>query len=186
MRLLKDSVNITILGLWSSRLSLLMMRTSRLTTACSSSWMMSTSTSDGSKELKHTLCMLRKHLLQADRHRVCPEEIMVESSIRVNPDSRVKSQELVQQIHSPLVLHIRLQSLLHPPLLYLWYLHLAVKIQQLHSWPDVWLDGPTQLGYQCELMLLGVALHDRRPGPHLCHDAASPPHVYRRTIVPFS
>ena len=35
-------------------------------------------------------------------------------------------------------------------------------------------------------MLLGVALHDRGPGPHLRHDAPGTPHVHRRAVVPLS
>ena len=47
-------------------------------------------------------------------------------------------------------------------------------------------DGAAQLGVEGELVLPCVSLHDGVPGPQLGHDAARPPHVHRRPVVPLA
>ena len=130
--------------------------------------------------------MLGQHFLKGLRHRVAPEEVVVESSVRVDPGRWVEGEESVEQVDRPLVLHVRLQPLLHPPLLDLWHLHLAVQVQLLHPGPHLRADGTAQLGDQGELVLLRVALHNRTSRPHLGHDTAGAPHVHRRSVVPLS
>ena len=79
--------------------------------------------------------MLRQHLLKGLRHRIAPEEVVVEGSVRVDPGQLVEGEknikdknfcvlpgrgvegkQPVQKVDSPLVLHVRLQPLLDPPI----------------------------------------------------------------------
>ena len=57
-------------------------------------------------------------------------------------------------------LHIGFESLLDSPLDAGGDLELVVEVQGLNCRPDAWRDGSTQLGYQGELVLLSVSLHD--------------------------
>ena len=127
--------------------------------------------------------MLGQHFLKGLWHGVAPEEVVIESGVRVNPGRGVEREKSVEEVDRPLVLHVRLQPLLHSPLLDLGHLHLAVQVQLLHPGPHLWANCPTQLGNEGQLVLLRVALHDWTSRPHLGHDTAGTPHVHRRSIV---
>ena len=85
---------------------------------------------------------------------------MVESGVRVDPGRRVEGEKSVKEVDRPLVLHVRLQPLLHSPLLDLRHLNLAVQVQLLHPEPHLRANGSAQLSNEGELVLLRVALHD--------------------------
>ena len=51
-----------------------------------------------------------EHIRQVHRHRVRPEEVMVESRVRVDSFGRVKSEEFVQQFTGTRVLDVVLQT----------------------------------------------------------------------------
>nr|CAD7602734.1 unnamed protein product [Timema genevievae] len=53
----------------------------------------------------------------------------------------------------------------------------------LNPRPEFRYDGAAQLGDQCQLLLLGIALHDGTSRPHLSHDATGPPQVHWGPIV---
>ena len=129
------------------------------------------------------LGVLGQHFFKGLWHRVAPEEIVVESSVRVDPGWWVECEKSIEQVDRPLVLHVRLQPLLHSSLLDLWHLHLTVQVQLLHPRPHLWANCPAQLGNEGELVLFRVALHDWTPRPHLCHDTSCPPHVDWRAVV---
>nr|CAD7446998.1 unnamed protein product [Timema bartmani] len=63
------------------------------------------------------------------------------------------------------------------------HLHFGVKLQGLNPRPEFRYDGAAQLGDQCQLLLLGIALHDGTSRPHLGHDAAGPPQIHWGPIV---
>ena len=130
--------------------------------------------------------MLGQHFLKGLWHGVAPEEVVIERGVRVNPGRRVEREKAVEEVDRPLVFHVGLQPLLHPPLLDLGHLHLAVQVQLLHPGPHLWANCPTQLGNEGQLVLLRVALHDWTSRPHLGHDTAGTPHVHRRAVVSLS
>lgn len=63
------------------------------------------------QEFKHALPVLGKHFGQVARHRIRPKEIVVECSVGVYSLGRVQRQQLVQQITSIGVLHVRLKAI---------------------------------------------------------------------------
>ena len=90
-----------------------------------------------SKILEHTLVVISKHSLQRARHGISPEEVVVESivsiqhgktkklnkqklnnfqALRTLPLARVQGEKLVNEVAGVLILDIRFQPLLHPPL----------------------------------------------------------------------
>jgi len=108
---------------------------------------------------------------------------VVQSVISIKPLARVQRQKLVDEVTGVLVLHIGFKPLLHSAFAAARDLKLLKEVKSGNSWPHLLIDRPTQLGDQGQLVLLSVALHDRTPGPHLCHDAARSPHVHCWPIV---
>jgi len=60
-----------------------------------------------SEELEHALSVLTQHLGEIARHRVGPEEIVIQSGIRIHSFRRIEREQFVQEIASIRVLHIR-------------------------------------------------------------------------------
>ena len=99
--------------------------------------------------------MVGEHPFQGAGHRVGPEEVVVESIVGVEPGrrkssneeellacgflplARVQGQKLVNEVTSILVLHIRFQPLLHPPLASTRDLKLLKQIQSGDAWPHL-------------------------------------------------
>jgi len=77
-----------------------------------------------SKVLEHTLVVIAKHSLQRARHGISPEEVVVESIVSIQPLARVQGEKFVNEVAGVLILDIRFQPLLHPPLALLWDLKL--------------------------------------------------------------
>ena len=55
-------------------------------------------TPGGSQVLEHALAVGAQHPLQAARHRVGPEEVVVQGGVRVDPLAGVQGEELVYQV----------------------------------------------------------------------------------------
>jgi hypothetical protein len=136
-----------------------------------------------SEELKHARRVLTQHLVEINRHRIGPEEIVIEGSVGVKPLLGAEAQELVQKVDGILVFNIRPEPLLHASLLVSGDLQLVVQLQALYSWPDLGRDGAAELSDQGQLVLFSVALHYGRSSPHFCHDATRSPQVHSRAIV---
>ena len=118
---------------------------------------LSDATPGRSEVLEHALTVGAQHPLQTAGHRVRPEEVVVQSRVRVNPLAGVESEELVYQVTGVGVLrnnkyinrqyeiilslqtdlHIGLQSLLDSPLDAPRYLQLVVEVQRLDGGPDI-------------------------------------------------
>merc|ERR1719429_149195 len=118
----EDSVHIAVLrsrmpSSWLAASLMVRTATTSLSLLAASTSMMSSTSADWSQELKHALGVLGQHFLKGLWHWVAPEEVVVKSSVRVNPGRRVESEKAVKEVDRPLVLHVRLQPLLHPPLL---------------------------------------------------------------------
>lgn len=129
------------------------------------------------------LCQLREHFAQVTGQWVHPEKVVVQCGVCVDAGVRVHLQQFVQQVAAQLVAHVRAQSLLHTPLLVHGQLHLVVQLEALHARPHVRRERAAQLGDEQQLLGLAAALHDRRPCPHLGHDAPGAPHVHGRSVV---
>ena len=76
---------------------------------------------------------------------VCPQELVIQCPIWVDPLAWVQPQEFVDQVTRVGVLDVVLQPLFHLPLLSLGQLHLGVQLQLLHTGPDLRGDGAAQL-----------------------------------------
>merc|ERR1719476_558069 len=111
---------------------------------------LSDSTPGWSEVLEHALAVSAQHPLQTAGHRVGPEEVVVQSRVRVDPLAGVESEELVYQVTGVGILHIGFQSLLDSPLDAPRYLQLVVEVQGLDCRPDLGRDGSTQLSYQSQ------------------------------------
>lgn len=82
--------------------------------------------------------MCGEHVLEVRRHGVRPEEVVIEGIVTVHSLRRVQNQKLIDQIQSVRVLHIRLQTLLHFPLLTFRKLHFLVQlIFLIDAWPHL-------------------------------------------------
>merc|ERR1719180_621655 len=112
---------------------------------------------------------------------------MVQSTVCVKPFTGVQGQQLVNQITSKMILHIRPQSLLHPASAFiLGHLQLSEQVQLGYTRPNLFIHCSAEVSNKGKLVLLCVALHYWTPGPHLCHHTASAPHINRRAIVPLT
>ena len=113
--------------------------------------------------LEHALAVRAQHPLQRTRHRVRPEEVVVQRTVRVDPLAGVEGEQLVDKITGVLILHVGLQSLLDPALDAAGDLHPVVEVQRLDAGPHLGRDGAAQLRDQGQLVLVRVALHDGGP-----------------------
>jgi len=140
----------------------------------------------GREVFEHTLVVLGQHLGQVAGHGVGPEEVVVEGRIGVDAFGRVQDQELVEQVAAVGVLDVRFEALLDPPLLPFEQFDLRVEFEVFDAWPHVRGDRAAQLADEVQLLLVGVALHDGAPRPHLGHDATGAPKVHGGAVVPVS
>lgn len=82
-----------------------------------------------------------------------------------------------------MVADVAFESLLDLSFLVLRQLEPRAQLQVLDAGPDLRGYGAAQLADEGQLMLLGGALHDGAPRPHLCHDAPRAPQVDGGAIV---
>ena len=127
------------------------------------------------EKLEHGRRVRRQHSAEVERHRVGPEEVVVERGVGVDPLLRVHRQEFVEEIQSELVAYVQLESLLHLAFLSLRKVELREEIQVFDARPDFARHRAAQLTDQLQLVLLGAALHDGTARPHLGHDASGAP-----------
>lgn len=135
------------------------------------------------KVLKHGLGMRGEHPLQATRHRIRPEEVVVQGNSRIHPPLRIDIQEFVDEIQGLLVLHVAPQAIFDLSLVTLREFQGVGEFKLLESRPNRGRDRPAEVTDERQLVLLRVALHDGTSRPHLRHDAARPPEVNRGSVV---
>ena len=124
--------------------------------------------------------------LQIDRHRVGPEEVVVERLVAVYPLPRIECQQFLEQIEAVRVFYVGTEALLESPLQIGLQLHLRVQLELFHVGPDVGRYRAAYALYELDLVLLRVALENGLARPQLGHDAAGTPHVDRLVVAAFA